>query len=289
MEASSSGDQVVRDQINAALSRGRCSLIEERVEEVSRLSSTTAARTASDWRSQVGEFQVPGRHRKERLLDKSSRVPTLGAELRACRRTAGLTQTALAALAGCQRGAVAYWERKDVLDRGSALVRRLARLVGMYDFETSIRTGARACAGWGLTPDAAPLALPEHATWSAKLAALEARIMARETRHHEKDLRRQATWEARQQVRQRAEQLVQRRAEREAERALRELARCGALTRKGQPCRMLSEPGRRRCKFHGGKSTGPRTPEGLARTAEAQRKRWSAWRAAHQGDSLISE
>ncbi len=55
---------------------------------------------------------------------------------------------------------------------------------------------------------------------------------------------------------------------------------CGACTRKGQPCRMLSEPGRRRCKFHGGKSTGPRTPGGRARIAEAQQQRWAAWRAA---------
>ena len=33
---------------------------------------------------------------------------------------------------------------------------------------------------------------------------------------------------------------------------------CGAKTRKDTPCRNLSEPGRKRCKFHGGKSTGPR-------------------------------
>jgi hypothetical protein len=31
-------------------------------------------------------------------------------------------------------------------------------------------------------------------------------------------------------------------------------------------------------KFHGGLSTGPKTPEGRARIAEAQRKRWAAWR-----------
>jgi DNA-binding XRE family transcriptional regulator len=49
---------------------------------------------------------------------------------------------------------------------------------------------------------------------------------------------------------------------------------CGAKTRKGMPCRAKSEPGRRRCKFHGGMSTGPKTPEGKARIAEAQRRRW---------------
>ena len=41
---------------------------------------------------------------------------------------------------------------------------------------------------------------------------------------------------------------------------------CGAQRhRDGQPCQALSEPGKRRCRFHGGRSTGPRTPEGRAR------------------------
>ncbi|MEO9514936.1 MAG: HGGxSTG domain-containing protein [Paracoccaceae bacterium] len=53
---------------------------------------------------------------------------------------------------------------------------------------------------------------------------------------------------------------------------------CGAKTRKGHPCRMKSEAGKRRCKFHGGKSTGPRTPEGKARIAKAQRQRWARHR-----------
>ena len=54
---------------------------------------------------------------------------------------------------------------------------------------------------------------------------------------------------------------------------------CGAKTRKGTPCRMKSEPGKRRCKFHGGKSTGARTPEGIDRIREAQRRRWAKVRA----------
>lgn len=54
---------------------------------------------------------------------------------------------------------------------------------------------------------------------------------------------------------------------------------CGAKTRKGTPCRCKSEPGKRRCKFHGGKSTGAKTPEGKARIAEANRLRWAQWRA----------
>ncbi|MBP6748054.1 MAG: hypothetical protein KA144_00325 [Xanthomonadaceae bacterium] len=42
---------------------------------------------------------------------------------------------------------------------------------------------------------------------------------------------------------------------------------CGAKRRRdGQPCQALSVPGKQRCKWHGGKSTGPRTPDGRARS-----------------------
>lgn len=42
--------------------------------------------------------------------------------------------------------------------------------------------------------------------------------------------------------------------------------RCGARrTRDGQPCQAPVEPGKRRCRFHGGRSTGAKTPEGKAR------------------------
>jgi hypothetical protein len=54
---------------------------------------------------------------------------------------------------------------------------------------------------------------------------------------------------------------------------------CGATTRRGTACQNPPEPGRTRCKFHGGKSTGPRSAEGRSRIAEAQRARWAAWRA----------
>jgi hypothetical protein len=43
---------------------------------------------------------------------------------------------------------------------------------------------------------------------------------------------------------------------------------CGARRRRdGQPCEALSVPGKQRCKWHGGMSTGPRTAEGKARVA----------------------
>lgn len=43
--------------------------------------------------------------------------------------------------------------------------------------------------------------------------------------------------------------------------------KCGATRhRDGQPCQAKPERGKRRCRFHGGKSTGPRTPEGKTRS-----------------------
>jgi hypothetical protein len=42
---------------------------------------------------------------------------------------------------------------------------------------------------------------------------------------------------------------------------------CGARRRRdGLPCKALSVPGRRRCRWHGGASTGPRTGEGRAQS-----------------------
>jgi hypothetical protein len=42
---------------------------------------------------------------------------------------------------------------------------------------------------------------------------------------------------------------------------------CGAKRRRdGQPCQALSVPGKRRCKWHGGASTGPRTDAGRTRS-----------------------
>lgn len=47
-------------------------------------------------------------------------------------------------------------------------------------------------------------------------------------------------------------------------------ARCNAKcsNRGGRPCRALKLPGKKRCKWHGGLSTGPRTPEGKAKCRE---------------------
>jgi hypothetical protein len=60
---------------------------------------------------------------------------------------------------------------------------------------------------------------------------------------------------------------------------------CGARNRQGKPCRVRVEPGKRRCRLHGGLSTGPKTVEGRQRIAEAQRRRWKAFRQAVSGQN----
>jgi hypothetical protein len=48
--------------------------------------------------------------------------------------------------------------------------------------------------------------------------------------------------------------------------------RCGARSKRtGKPCQAAAMPNGR-CKVHGGKSTGPRTPEGLERSKRANWK-----------------
>lgn len=75
-------------------------------------------------------------------------------------------------------------------------------------------------------------------------------------------------------------------SERLARRIFLRRVQCGAKTRAGTPCRAKSEPGRRRCRLHGGLSTGPKTESGRLRIAEAQRARHRQARtcAATKGD-----
>ena len=47
--------------------------------------------------------------------------------------------------------------------------------------------------------------------------------------------------------------------------------RCGAKTRSGTPCKAPAMANGK-CRMHGGKSTGPRTPEGLERSRKANLK-----------------
>jgi hypothetical protein len=60
---------------------------------------------------------------------------------------------------------------------------------------------------------------------------------------------------------------------------MRDKTFCGARTRRGTSCKCAAietKLGKWRCKLHGGLSSGPKTAEGRARIAEAQRRRWAA-------------
>ena len=56
--------------------------------------------------------------------------------------------------------------------------------------------------------------------------------------------------------------------------------RCGAKTRSGAPCAKFPIEGKRRCRLHGGLSTGPRTSAGRAAISAANTKhgRYKNWR-----------
>jgi hypothetical protein len=51
---------------------------------------------------------------------------------------------------------------------------------------------------------------------------------------------------------------------------------CGAKTRFGGLCAKFPIAGKRRCRLHGGMSTGPKTDEGKQRIANAQLKQGSS-------------
>ena len=56
--------------------------------------------------------------------------------------------------------------------------------------------------------------------------------------------------------------------------------RCGAKTRSGVPCAKFPMEGKRRCRLHGGLSTGPKTLAGRAAISAANTKhgRYKNWR-----------
>lgn len=61
---------------------------------------------------------------------------------------------------------------------------------------------------------------------------------------------------------------------------------CGAKTRKGTKCQCKPVESKRRCKFHGGKSTGPKSAEGRERIAAAQRERWRQFRERKASEAI---
>lgn len=180
-------------------------------------------------------------------MTKAATEALTGADLAAARRRAGLTQAALGARVGLTRHAVSHWERRPQVGLGAEAPRRLFR----------------ALVGLGVLPfSGAP---PHRATSDARAGD---RVCAR----GEDDAWAEARVEA--------ERL---RLARRLEAALaRRRVPCEARTRKGTPCRALSEPGRRRCRFHGGRSTGPKTEEGRARLAEAVRRHQAVRRAERE-------
>mgnify|MGYP003579640596 FL=1 len=65
--------------------------------------------------------------------------------------------------------------------------------------------------------------------------------------------------------------------------------KCGAKRhRRGGTCQAPAMKGKKRCRMHGGLSTGPRTPEGLARSRRANWKHgrfsWEAIEARRQAN-----
>lgn len=56
---------------------------------------------------------------------------------------------------------------------------------------------------------------------------------------------------------------------------------CGAFARtRGRGCRQQPEQPSGRCRLHGSKSTGPRTPNGKARVSAGVKAAHAAWRAS---------
>ena len=68
-----------------------------------------------------------------------------------------------------------------------------------------------------------------------------------------------------------------------AERAVREGRRPSFLRSSGY-CRNWALPGSNRCRLHGGRSTGPTTPEGMARTVAAMKAGRVLWLARLKSD-----
>lgn len=182
-----------------------------------------------------------------------------GADLKAARKTSGVSQTALGAKAGISRHAVSYWECREIVDPRAWAVQRMAEAeqeIQVFLQRWWSNTRGR---GMGLSPKHI---LPIYSGSNARArdgsySPSPLDVLLEEAISHE----------------------LSRMQEREAQRLAHLRVICGAkTTRLGTPCRNKSEPGRRRCKFHGGRSTGPRTQEGRERIAEAQRKRWDRWR-----------
>ena len=54
---------------------------------------------------------------------------------------------------------------------------------------------------------------------------------------------------------------------------------CGARTRTGGQCKAKVVDGKKRCRMHGGLSTGPKTVQGRKRISQTQTERWAKMRS----------
>lgn len=117
-------------------------------------------------------------------------------------------------------------------------------------------------------------------TFSARYGAPEAFAKALDMKHFSPPIRTHAAWGFTDVEKRWIEQELARLAKSRAQRLLLARVRCNAKTRKGTLCKALSESGKRRCKFHGGRSTGPKTQAGREAISRAQKARWAKWRAS---------
>ena len=68
------------------------------------------------------------------------------------------------------------------------------------------------------------------------------------------------------------------------------LIRCGAKTRSGAPCAKFPMEGKRRCRLHGGLSTGPKTPAANRYLGcEHKHGRYKNWREKQAESGITSE
>jgi len=189
-----------------------------------------------------------------------------GAELKAARKSLKLSRKALASLSGIHMDTVRYWERKPRLDLSGHAVSRMLDALGFGDWrakESEIRRLRRVRkSDIGQTP-ALMMSKPiPNSSPASNEVFLEANARAR----------------GRNGVIEIADNLL----------ISVGAQTCGARTRAGHPCKSRVIYASGRCKNHGGKSTGPRTAEGKARIAEAQRKRWVDYRRKAQSRKVFS-
>lgn len=176
------------------------------------------------------------------------RLPITGDQIREARLAIGLTQVELGARAGFHRQCIVRLEgygSLGILRSSEVSTRAVVKALELPDNVLFITTNARA---------------PPRVTEWLEIVHAQAEAAAQEISEAAKSRRKKR--EARKQAW---------RLDREA--ALKKLKPvCGARNRRGQPCQSKKLLRGGKCKFHGGMSTGPKTPEGLARCAEAGRR-----------------